>query len=169
MAWCGYWLRGKGGKPWTFTAEQARFILWYDAVDSAGDHLYHSAMLQRLKGWGKDPLASTISASSLHADVVFDHWDGDRPVGHDEPDAWTQILAVSLDADEEHDEAVPGLISEEAQRLLRHPDRQENVWSDGDRRQIEAVTSVGARDRGWPSEADHPCGDAELGVGERRA
>jgi hypothetical protein len=62
MAWCGYWLRGKGGKPWTFTPEQARFILWYDAVDSAGDHLYHSAMLQRLKGWGKDPLGATISA-----------------------------------------------------------------------------------------------------------
>ena len=50
MSWCGYWLTGKGRKPWTFTPEQARFLLWYYAVDSAGDFLYHSAMLQRLKG-----------------------------------------------------------------------------------------------------------------------
>jgi hypothetical protein len=141
MAWCGYWLRGRGGKPWTFTAEQARFILWYDAVDSAGDHLYHSAMLQRLKGWGKDPLASTISASSLHADVVFDHWDGDRPVGHDEPDAWTQILAVSLTQTQNTMKLFPGLISEEARDYYGIQIGKENVWSDGDRRQIQAVTS----------------------------
>src|SRR5690606_8836609 len=41
LAWCGYWLRGKGRKPWVFTPEQARFILWYDALDENGDHLYH--------------------------------------------------------------------------------------------------------------------------------
>src|SRR5690606_25594026 len=96
LAWTGYWLTGNGGTPWDWTPEQTRFLLWYYAVDTHGDFLYHSARLQRLKGWGKDPLAAGISAGSLHAPVVFDHWEGDRAVGRDEPDAWTQILAVNL-------------------------------------------------------------------------
>jgi hypothetical protein len=141
LAWCGYWLTGRGRRPWRFTPEQARFVLWYDAVDEAGDHLYHSAMLQRLKGWGKDPLAATVSASSLHADIVFDHWDGDVPVGHDEPDAWTQVVAVSQDQTKNTMKLFPGLVSLEAQRYYGIQIGKLNVWSDGDRRQVEAVTS----------------------------
>jgi hypothetical protein len=33
LAWCGVWLRDKTGKPWQFTAEQARFVLWFFALD----------------------------------------------------------------------------------------------------------------------------------------
>ena len=153
LAWCGYWLRGKGRKPWTFTAEQARFLLWYYAVDSSGDFLYHSAMFQRLKGHGKDPLASTVAAGSLHADVVFDHWEGDRPVGRDEPDAWTQIIAVSQDQTKNTMKLFPSLISAEAQRHYGMQIGKLNVWSDGDRRQIEAVTaSVLAIEGGRPKQ-----------------
>ena len=72
LSWTGYWLNGKGGKPWTWTPEQTRFLLWYYAVDSAGDFLFHTGRLQRLKGWGKDPLAAGVSAGSLHAPIVFD-------------------------------------------------------------------------------------------------
>jgi hypothetical protein len=140
LAWCGYWLTGKG-KPWRFTPEQARFWLWYFAVDSDGDFLFHSAMLQRLKGWGKDPLAATGAAGSLHAPVVFDHWVGDRPVGRDEPDAWTQVVAVSQEQTKNTMKLFPSLISVEAQRFYGIQIGKQNVWSDGDRRQIEAVTS----------------------------
>lgn len=153
LAWCGYWLRGKGRRPWTFTAEQARFALWYYAVDSEGDHLYHSAMLQRLKGWGKDPLAATISAGSLHAPIVFDHWDGDRPIGRDEPDAWTQIIAVSQDQTKNTMKLFPSLISAEAKDYYGIQVGKLNVWSDSDRRQIEAVTaSVLAIEGGRPKQ-----------------
>jgi hypothetical protein len=141
MSWCGYWLTGKNRKPWTFTPEQARFLLWYYALESSGDFLYHSAMLQRLKGWGKDPLAATVASGSLHAPVVFDHWVGDRPVGRDEPDAWTQILAVSQDQTKNTMKLFPSLISVEAQRHYGIQIGKLNVWSDGDRRQIEAVTN----------------------------
>jgi hypothetical protein len=141
MAWCGYWLNGRGGKPWKFTPEQARFLLWYYALESSGDFLYHSAMLQRLKGWGKDPLAATVAAGSLHAPIVFDHWEGDRPVGHDEPDAWTQIAAVSQEQTKNTMKLFPALISPEAQRFYGIQIGKLYVWSDGDRRQIEAVTS----------------------------
>lgn len=81
LAWCGYWLRDKYGKPWAFTPEQTRFILWYFAVDESGELIYHSAVLQRLKGWGKDPIAACLGMAAMFAEVAFDHWDGDRPVG----------------------------------------------------------------------------------------
>src|SRR5690348_16908930 len=29
LSWSSYWLTGKGGKPWTWTPEQTRFLLWY--------------------------------------------------------------------------------------------------------------------------------------------
>lgn len=141
LAWCGYWLRGKGRKPWKFTPEQARFLLWYYALDSSGDFVYHSAMLQRMKGWGKDPVAATVAAGSLHADVVFDNWVGDRPVGRDEPDAWTQVVAVSQPQTRNTMKLMPGLISLEAQQYYGIQIGKLNVWSDSDRRQIEAVTS----------------------------
>lgn len=143
LAWCGYWLRGKGRKPWVFTPEQARFILWYDALDENGDHLYHTAAFQRLKGHGKDPVAATIGASSLHADIVFDGWDGDEfgPAGRDEPDAWTQIIAVSQDQTKNTMKLFPSLISPEARLHYGIQIGKLNVWSDGDRRQVEAITS----------------------------
>lgn len=141
LAWCGYWLTGKGRKPWTFTAEQARFLLWYYAIDSSGDFIYHSAMFQRLKGHGKDPIAACVGAASLHAPIVFDRWEGDRPVGRDEPDAWTQIIAVSLQQTQNTMKLFPALFSPEALNHYGIQIGKENVWSDGDRRQIQAVTS----------------------------
>lgn len=152
LSWTGYWLRHKG-KPWCWTPEQTRFLLWYYAVDSSGDFLSHTVMLQRLKGWGKDPLAAGVSAGSLHAPIVFDHWEGDRPIGRDEPDAWTQILAVSQDQTKNTMKLFPSLISPEAQRHYGIQIGKQNVWSDGDRRQIEAVTnSVLAIEGGRPKQ-----------------
>jgi hypothetical protein len=38
--------------PFRLTAEQARFLLWFYAVDEHGHFLYREVVLQRLKGWG---------------------------------------------------------------------------------------------------------------------
>ena len=38
-------------RPWRFTSEQARFILWWYAVDTHGRFIYRHGVLQRLKGW----------------------------------------------------------------------------------------------------------------------
>lgn len=153
LSWTGHWLTGKGGKPWTWTAEQARFLLWYFAVDSSGDDIFHTARFQRLKGHGKDPLAAGVSAGSLHAPIVFDRWEGDRPIGRDEPDAWTQILATSKDQTKNTMKLFPGLIPQETRSYYGIQIGKENVWSDGDRRQIEAVTnSVLAIEGGRPKQ-----------------
>jgi hypothetical protein len=141
LSWTGYWLTGRGGKPWTWTPEQARFLLHYYSIDQLGDPLYHTAMLQRLKGWGKDPLAAGVSAGSLHAPIIFDHWEGDRPVGRDDPEAWTQILAVNITQTQNTMKLFPGLIPEATRQHYGIQIGKENVWSDGDRRQIQAVTN----------------------------
>ena len=39
LAWCSHWLRDKSGENWNFTPEQARFVLWFYAVDEDGDWL----------------------------------------------------------------------------------------------------------------------------------
>lgn len=141
LAWTGKWLQ-KARAPWVYTMEQTRFILWFYAIDpETTDFESHSAILQRLKGWGKDPLAATMSAGSLHAPTIFDHWDGDRPVGRDEEDAWTQVVAVSLDQTKNTMKLFPGLFTPEAIKRYGIQIGKRNVWSDGDRRQIEAVTA----------------------------
>lgn len=144
LSWTSYWLTGKGGKPWQWTPEQSRFLLWYyaiDADDTLGAFEFHSGVLQRLKGHGKDPLAAGVSAGSLHAPVVFDHWEGDRPVGRDEPDAWTQIVAVSQEQTANTMKLFPSLIPAETRRYYGIQIGKLNIWSDGDRRQIQAITA----------------------------
>lgn len=141
LAWCGYWLKDKHGKPWAFTPEQTRFLLWYFAVDESGGFLYHSAVLQRLKGWGKDPMAACLSMAAMFAEVAFDHWDGDRPVGRDEPSAWVQLVAVSLIQTQNTMKLFPSLITAEARKHYGIQVGKRNVWGAGDERQIEAVTS----------------------------
>jgi hypothetical protein len=141
LSWCGKYLQ-MGRDPWVFTMEQARFLLHFYALNpETTDFVSHSAVLQRLKGWGKDPLAATMAAGSLHAPTIFDHWDGERPVGRDEPDAWTQVVAVSLDQTKNTMKIFPGLFTPEAVKRYGIQIGKRNVWSDGDRRQIEAVTA----------------------------
>lgn len=141
LAWCGVWLRDKHGKPWVFTPEQTRFILWYFAIDETGSFLYHSAVLQRLKGWGKDPIAACLSVAAMFAEVTFSHWDGDRPMGQEQPNAWVQIVAVSLVQTQNTMKLFPSLISREARKHYGIQVGKRNVWGLGDTRQIEAVTS----------------------------
>lgn len=42
----------EAGQPWRYTTEQARFVLWWYAVDERGRFIYRRGMLRRLKGWG---------------------------------------------------------------------------------------------------------------------
>jgi hypothetical protein len=141
LAWCGVWLRDKHGHAWQFTPEQARFILWYFAVDEDGGFVYHSAVLQRLKGWGKDPIAACLSVVSMFGEVTFDHWDGDVPVGREEPNAWIQLVAVSLQQTQNTMKLFPSLISPEARRHYGIQVGKLNVWGMGDTRLIQAVTA----------------------------
>lgn len=86
------------GKPFLPTLEQARFLLWWYAVDERGRFTYRKGVLRRLKGWGKDPLAAAMSLAELCGPVVFSRWDENgEPIGTARSAAWIQIAAVSQD------------------------------------------------------------------------
>lgn len=51
LDWGLEYINGIDGKPFKPTAEQARFILWWYAVDDRGRFVYRKGILQRLKGW----------------------------------------------------------------------------------------------------------------------
>lgn len=148
LSWTTRHLTGKDTKPWWWTAEQTRFLLWYYAVDSDGDFLYRSGRLQRLKGWGKDPTAAGIAIGSLHAPIMFDHWEGDRPVGRDDPEAWTQIAAVSQDQTKNTFKLFPSLIPRATRQRYGISVGKLNVWSDGDQRQIEGISTAADSNEG---------------------
>jgi hypothetical protein len=151
LAWAGLWLTGKGGLPWKYTAEQARFILWYQSCNERGRLSFDSAVLQRLKGWGKDPLAAAFAATSLVGPVVPE-WRGSELVGREEPDAWIQILAVSQDQTKNTMKLFPALIPQETRDYYGIQVGRVKVWAMSDTRQIEAVTaSYSAIEGGRPT------------------
>ncbi len=51
--------------------EQGRFLLWWYAIDEKGLFRYRYGVLQRAKGWGKDPLAGAIALCELMGAVPF--------------------------------------------------------------------------------------------------
>lgn len=84
------------GDTWSYTKEQAKFILWYYAIDEDGRFLYRRALLARPKGWGKSPLLAAISCSELLGPVQFDGFDADgSPVGRQSYSPLIQLAAVS--------------------------------------------------------------------------
>lgn len=144
LAWAGMHLQAPKGGPWVYTLEQARFILWHDAIDpETGEFLYPSQVLQRLKGHGKDPLA--VAASSTHIcseDAVFDHWRGDVPVGKQTPDAYVQIVGVAQDMIKRNTMPLfPSFIPPETRRKYGIQIGKLDVWARDDTAHIEASTS----------------------------
>lgn len=84
------------GKVWEYTDDQARFILWYYAVDEYGKWLYRRAYRERAKGVGKTPMVAAIACTELLGPVVFDGFDASgNPVGRPHPNPLIQLAAVS--------------------------------------------------------------------------
>jgi hypothetical protein len=104
------WLRDKHGKPWQFTPEQARFVLWYFAIDESGVPvpLGGAAAAQ---GLGQGPARGLPVGAAMFAEVTFDHWDGDVPVGASRTRGWIQIVAVSQEQTQNTMKLFPSLIS----------------------------------------------------------
>jgi phage terminase large subunit-like protein len=84
------------GDTWSYTKEQARFILWFYAVDEKGRFLYRRALLARPKGWGKSPLLAAIASTELLGPVQFSGFDAHgNPVGRPSYSPLIQLAAVS--------------------------------------------------------------------------
>lgn len=85
-------------KALRITDEQARFILWWYAVDDEGEFLYKTGTLQRLKGWGKDPLAAMLAIVEANGPVEFSHFTKEgNAVGKTRHQSTVVVVAVSED------------------------------------------------------------------------
>ncbi|WP_405056974.1 hypothetical protein OG474_30070 [Kribbella sp. NBC_01505] len=140
--WCTEYLLGEDGKPWKFTREQLRFILWWYAVDETGRFIYRTGVLQRMKGWGKDPVLAVMCLVELVGPSRFSHWDADgNPVGEALRKTWVQITAVNQSQTTNTMELLPGLMSDRFKHKYRIKEGAELIRAMGGKCRLEAVTS----------------------------
>ena len=146
LGWCGQWLQHEPGKPWRFTMEQARFILWWYALDERGRFLYRDAVLQRLKGWGKDPLGACLCAVELLGPARFADWaPGGKPLAKDVGNAWVQTAAVALEQTKNTMILFPTLFTADAIREYGIQIGKETLHALNDSRTMTALTSSPAK------------------------
>lgn len=144
LAWTADRLRQpdgpEAGAPWRYTDEQARFVLWWYAVDEAGRFVYRRGMLRRLKGWGKDPVGATLCAVELCGPCRFGGFDAaGEPVAVEHPSPWVITAAVSLDQTKNTMRLFPGLFTDDALDEYRIDIGKEIIYTA--RGMLEAVTS----------------------------
>jgi hypothetical protein len=138
-------------KPFILTREQKRFLLWWYAIDEHGVFSYRDGVLQRLKGWGKDPLAAVLSAIEFVGPCRFDRWATEdmpelgllagEPIAKPHPRAWIQIAAVSKDQTRNTMTIFPGLFSKACIAQHGIDIGKEIIYAYAGQRRIEAVTS----------------------------
>lgn len=151
--WCTRYLNGLESKEWRFTLEQLRFVLWWYAVDADGRFVYRTGVLQRMKGWGKDPLLAVISLVEFvgpsrpvidpRAGLVY-HTDGPyagQPMAMAHPRAWVQITAVSQEQTTNTMSMFPILMSDHLIADYGIKAGAELIRADRGRKRLQAVTS----------------------------
>lgn len=96
--WCSDYLEPLGAdqEVFQFTLEQLRIVLWWYAVDDEGKFIYRRrGVLQRIKGWGKDPLLAVLCLVEAFGPSRFLGWGSDgEPVGRRCHQALVQIFAL---------------------------------------------------------------------------
>lgn len=130
------------GQPWKYTREQARFVLWWYAIDERGRFLFRRGMLRRLKGWGKDPVGATLCGVELTGPCRFGGFDAQgEPVAVPHSSPWVVTAAVSLDQTRNTMRLFPGLWTDAAMDEFRLDIGKEVIYAHGGRGVLEAVTS----------------------------
>lgn len=96
LGWMSSRLRLPGHDRIKFTREQASLTLWWYAIDEDGTWLYRDGVLQRVKGWGKDPIVAAWSLLELAGPCRPDHIDKHGTVHtRREANPYVQLAAVS--------------------------------------------------------------------------
>ena len=144
------------GREWIYTREQARFILWWYAIDKAGRFVYRTGMLRRVKGWGKDPVGATLCATEFVGPCRFGGWaqGGERhpeldgyelkpgePIAISHPASWVLTAAVAKDQTRNTMTLFPGLFSDDAINRYGIDLGKELLYAHNGRCRLEAVTS----------------------------
>jgi len=151
LVWTGAYLQHRGER-WRYTNEQVRLVLWWFAIDpETGEFAYRDAVLQRLKGWGKDPFGATLCAVEF---VGPSRWTGrvagpddesgvpeGQPVGEPHPEPWVQVAAVSKDQTRNTMIIFGSLFTPRARAEFGIDVGKEIVYAHKGQARIEAVTS----------------------------
>ncbi len=143
LGFCSNWL-DLDGEPWRFTLEQARIVLWWYALDETGRFLFDDGVLQRLKGWGKDPLGACLLFTEAIGPSRFDGWKGKgtkHPLAEMAPNPWVQTAAVSLEQTKNTMRLFPAMVPKRTQQRFRMQIGKELIHSLNDQSLIQAVTS----------------------------
>lgn len=140
--WAADYLNAEDGGPWKFTLEQLRFVLWWYAVDESGRFVYRKGVLQRMKGWGKDPLLAVLCLVELCGPCRFGGFDQDgTPIGVPHPQAWVQVTAVNQSQTRNTMSLIPSLMSDKFKDTYNIKDGAEVIRANGGKQRLEAVTS----------------------------
>lgn len=140
--WCAKYMLAEDGGPWKFTKEQLRFVLWWYAVDHTGRFVYRKGVLQRMKGWGKDPLLAVLCLVELVGPSRFSHWDEKgNPVGKAHPQAWVQVTAVNQSQTTNTMALIPSLISDLMRETYDIKEGAVLIRAKRGKARLEAVTS----------------------------
>lgn len=131
------------GDPWRFTLEQARFVLWWYAVDEQGRFIYRAGMLRRMKGWGKDPLAAVLCIVEFVGPCRFGGWDvNGQPIAEPVYASCVLIAAVSQDQVKRNTMSLfPGLLSPALIRECEMDVGKEIIYAIQGRCRIEMLTT----------------------------
>lgn len=145
LEWTAQWLQQpdgpNAGEPWRFTDEQARFILWFYALDEGGRFLYRNAVFRRMKGTGKTPMAAAIAATEFVGPCRFGGWRGTQPIAVPHSAAWVRTLAVSKDQTRNMMTLFPSLFTKAAVDEYAIDMGKELIYAHRGRNRIEAITS----------------------------
>jgi len=142
LGWIAEYLRSPTGDGrFMCTLEQARFLLWWYAVDERGEFIYRSGTLRRMKGAGKDVIAAAMSLAELCGPVAFSHFDesGD-PVGKPRFNAWVQLAACSFEQTKNTRMLFPALITDHMKNTFKLEVGKTIIYSGAGGR-IESLTS----------------------------
>lgn len=137
------------GRPWRYTPEQLRLTLWWFALDDDHQFIYRDGVIQRIKGWGKDPLAATWLGVEFvgpcrpnqWGNTVKDPWGNEHPAGVPRPDAWVQVAATSKEQTRNTMTLFPGLFTQAARDRYAIDLGKEILYANYGRSQLQAVTS----------------------------
>ncbi|MFD7677524.1 terminase [Streptomyces sp. NPDC060187] len=140
--WAAEYLQAENGGPWKFTREQLRFVLHWYAVDENGRFINRKGVLQRMKGWGKDPLLAVLCLVELVGPSRFSHWDeAGEPVGIPHPRAWVQVTAVNQSQTTNTMALIPSLMTDHFKSKYGVKDGAVLIRANGGKCRLEAVTS----------------------------
>lgn len=145
ISWVVKWLvqpdgPGAGGR-FVPTADQVRFICQLYEIDENGRFTYRRAVLRRMKGAGKDPLAAVLALAELCGPCRFSRFDDEGfPVAARASAPWVQVAAVSREQTRTTMTLFPAVLPKRTIERFGLSVGKEVIHAEGGGR-IEAITS----------------------------